>query len=153
MMPTPRTVEERFWPKVDQSGGLFGCWEWTGAKAGWGYGQIKINGKHAGAHRVIYEWMHGPIPKGLCVLHHCDNPPCVNPAHLWLGTHADNALDSCAKGRRAKGESHSSAKLTEKDVHEIRLDKRLLRIVALAYGVSPGTIGDIRKRRIWRALA
>jgi hypothetical protein len=101
-----RPLAERFWPKVVKSDG---CWLWVGAKFERGYGCIvaggpRINGRpaerrHLYAHRVSYELSVGPIPDGLYVCHHCDNPPCVNPSHLFLGTATDNNRDREAKGR------------------------------------------------------
>lgn len=96
----------RFWDKV-----CFGqpdaCWEWAGARKGsQGYGEFGVNRMPATAHRVAWELTHGPIPDGLFVLHRCDNPPCCNPAHLFLGTHQDNMADRDAKGRVAHGDAH-----------------------------------------------
>ncbi len=96
-----RTVEERnklFWDKVEI---INGCWLWMASRRSpKGYGQVVRYGKPQSAHRVSWELANGPIPKGLCVLHKCDNPPCVNPSHLFLGTPKDNADDSIRKGRR-----------------------------------------------------
>lgn len=75
------------------------CIEWTGAKAGNGYGTVWMAGRMAYAHRVAWEKENGPIPSGMCVLHLCDNPPCTNPAHLFLGTQRDNVADMLSKGR------------------------------------------------------
>jgi hypothetical protein len=88
-----------------------------------GYGQIGRGGRGSGmtyAHRVSYELAHGPIPAGMCVCHRCDNPPCCNPAHLFLGTLGDNNRDSKEKGRTASGERNGQVKLTDEEVRQIR---------------------------------
>src|SRR3989304_4885937 len=99
-----KTTEERFWEKVDKSQGDDSCWIWMGARAENGiysYGQFRLdNERRVVAHRYVYELQNGPIPEGMFICHHCDNPPCVNPSHLFLGTPRDNNLDSIAKGRR-----------------------------------------------------
>lgn len=80
-----------------------GCHEFTGMRDSNGYGRVKRKGKRYSTHRVAYAAANGPIPEGLVVCHSCDNPPCVNPDHLWLGTHGDNHRDKIAKGRGRKG--------------------------------------------------
>lgn len=116
----------RTWSYVERGEGA--CWLWTGALNAYGYGQISRPGKRGGnvtAHRAIFE-LHsgGPIPDGLFVLHRCDTPKCVNPAHLFLGTQADNIADMMAKGRcRSRGlsgERNGIAKLNEETVRRIR---------------------------------
>ncbi len=90
-------LEQRFWPKVEKTGT---CWVWQGATDSHGYGQIHEEPRgHSQAHRVSWELAYGPIPEGLDVLHCCDNPPCVRPTHLFLGTQLDNNLDAINKGR------------------------------------------------------
>lgn len=94
---------ERIWPRVDRTGD---CWEWQGARQMTGYGMIDIHGRRKFVHRVVYELLHGPIPPGLFICHHCDNPSCVRPEHLFLGTPADNMHDRDRKGRSYKGDRH-----------------------------------------------
>jgi len=90
-------LEERFWPKVDKTGD---CWLWTGWRNDEGYGYIRDVGRIVRAHRASYELTQGAIPEGMMVLHKCDNPPCVRPDHLRLGTNGDNMIDMYSKGRR-----------------------------------------------------
>lgn len=104
-----------------------GCWEYSGSRATFGYGQISVNNRCARAHRVSWELHNGPIPDDLEVLHRCDNPPCCNPSHLFLGTQADNARDMWAKKRGSApprspkyGEEHVGCKLTNEQVAFIR---------------------------------
>lgn len=98
------TVAQRFWRQIEKSDG---CWNWAGLRNKFGYGRLTSSGKGARdlvAHRVSWEFHHGQIPNDLCVLHKCDNPPCVNPDHLFLGTKADNNADKVAKDRQARGD-------------------------------------------------
>ncbi len=97
-------LEERFWTKTKQVAG--GCIEWQGARLSAGYGKTGAGGRGGKTlltHRVAYELTHGPIPDGMFVCHHCDNPPCVNVDHLFLGTHEDNTRDKMDKGRHGYG--------------------------------------------------
>lgn len=91
----PRPVD-RFWPKVEKGDG---CWEWQAHRNPEGYGVIGIDRVPVGAHRVAWELTYGPIPEGIYVCHHCDNPPCVRPDHLFLGTNSDNIIDAMSKHR------------------------------------------------------
>ena len=144
------TLEERFWAKVDKSGD---CWEWTGAKDR--YGQIGHNQKVKAAHRVSWEIHNGAIPDGMCVLHRCDNPPCVRPDHLFIGTMADNCKDRDSKGRHTPlpGESHGMSKLTEDDVNEIRehyaYGEFTQQEIANYYSVSQAVISDVLLYKTW----
>lgn len=94
-----RPLPDRFWPKVDLRAGMSGCWPWRGALDSDGYGALKDRGRSAKAHRVAWEIANGPIPRGEFVLHRCDNRPCVNPAHLFIGDAGANARDMVSKGR------------------------------------------------------
>lgn len=127
-----------------------GCIEWRGSKDRDGYGQI--NGRRA--HRAAYELINGPIPDGMVVLHSCDNPSCINPKHMKIGTQRDNVHDMLNKGRRhsSKGARNSSAKLSEKDVLAIRNDPRILRDIAKDYGISISLASQIRLRQAWSHL-
>lgn len=108
--PAKKPLADRLWPKVDKSGGAAACWPWTAARDPKGYGTIRsdIGRANKFAHRAAWEVTNGAIPDGLLVCHRCDNPPCCNPAHLFLGTHADNMADCSAKGRTCRGDRHGS---------------------------------------------
>lgn len=158
---------ERLRDRVDRTGGPDACWPYTSYCDPNGYGTLS-NGKGiAYAHRLAYEAEYGPIPDGLFVLHHCDNPPCCNPKHHFLGTQADNVADMWKKGRGSygtrtegpllRGESCTQARLTEDSVREIRRrhaagDIGYIRL-ARAYGVSMSTIVAVVKRRNWKHVA
>lgn len=136
-----------------------GCWLWIGAKKELGYGVIGLGHRTDGtikAHRAAYKLYKGDIPAGMCVLHRCDTPSCVNPEHLFLGTLKDNAQDCVAKGRAAlpdnRGERAKWAKLTASDVLQIR--KRELRGVEYArmFGVSKSAIYEIWRGKNWSSI-
>lgn len=146
------TLEERFWDKVDKRG-PDDCWEWQGSMTR-GYGMIRVGKGTQRAHRVSWEMANGPIPEGMNVLHHCDNPSCVNPAHLFLGTQADNVHDMQAKERKADlhGKRNGRARLTEQDVYKIReMIKQGIsqRVIAKEYGVTFQEIGNINTGVSW----
>ena len=152
----PNEVVQRFWTKVDQSQE---CWLWTGCidpRAG--YGQFWVAKRVRKAHRVSYALEHGLTPANLCVLHSCDNPPCVNPAHLWLGTQLENIADRTRKGRSNRrattvGEAHYAAILTRADVLKIRHRKQkgeIYRVIAKDFPVSASAVGRICRREVWK---
>lgn len=148
--PKPRPLAERFWEKVRKTKT---CWLWTAARHDTGYGQIGIGGfrsKPRRAHRVSWEMKHGPIPKGLLVLHKCDIRACVRPSHLFLGTHKSNTQDAMKKGRLAVGVRHGRAKIGEFAVRAIRTSKSKDRVLARRYRVSERQIRDIKARRYWK---
>jgi len=147
-----KTTEERFWEKVRITPG---CWNWTAYKSNLGYGNFRLDSKMKYAHRVSWELAHGDIPDGMCVCHTCDNRACVNPDHLFLGSHADNSSDMVQKGRSANGADNGKAKLTEEDVHLIREYLRYgcaHKYIARLFGVTRPTIGYIKQGKTWGHL-
>lgn len=115
------SVEERLWASVDKSDNPDGCWVWTSYRNRKGYGEIGLRGrKTAMAHRVSYVLHYGEIPPNLIVGHHCDNPPCVNPAHLWAGVPRDNTTDMLRKRRHWSPGTPSRTKLSDEEVRAIR---------------------------------
>lgn len=155
-------LAQRFWPKVDTSRGPQGCWEWTGHRTPDGYGQIGLGTRAQGtdyAHRVSFAMAHGAVPDGLFVCHSCDNPPCVNPGHLFAGTAGDNSRDARDKGRlvipELFGENAGPAVLSEVQALEIitrRESGALLRELAIEFGVTETTISHISTGRTWKHL-
>tara|TARA_R110000822_G_scaffold186418_1_gene325450 strand:+ start:62 stop:499 length:438 start_codon:yes stop_codon:yes gene_type:complete len=130
------------------------CWKWRGCKSRDGYGTIKVNGKNKLAHRVAWELSHGrEIPPGLLVRHSCDTPACCNPAHLSLGTDADNKADSVARGRHKfsimPGETHGMARLSSDQIRAIRNDPRPQRQIAASYGIGQPHVSAIKNGRKW----
>lgn len=127
-----------------------GCWNWTLQKDKKGYGRIGVNGTPRGAHRISYELHCGLVPDEMHVLHRCDNPACINPEHLFIGTNAENMADRNAKGRQQRGSKHGLAKLTEYDALAIRTATGItLRDLADTYGVCVATVKNIRSGKIW----
>ena len=129
-----------------------GCWLWLGKIEKKGYGVFRMKTKGIKAHRLAYELLVGPIPKGMYVCHKCDVRSCVNPSHLFLGTQRDNMDDMKRKGRGAHphGQHVGTSKLTDEMVKEILLSSEPQRKTAKKYGVSKSVIGYIRRREIWK---
>ena len=115
-------AKTRFWSKVNQRG-PDDCWEWQEGKSKQGYGQFTLYGAHLRAHRFAWMLTHGPIPDEMLVCHKCDNPPCCNPSHLFLGTHLDNQRDKKAKGRCATGERNGAHTYPERRPRGLRQGK------------------------------
>jgi hypothetical protein len=153
----PAPAEERFWRYVRQSPG---CWDWIGNKTPKGYGKLGAGGKDGKgllAHRLSFELHKGEIPMGAVVMHMCDNPSCVNPAHLVAGTQSENIKQAFEKGRKVcrpplhEGESHWAATVTEADVRAIRAEVgRPIRHIAKERGLSESTVARILKRITWK---
>jgi hypothetical protein len=140
MGPKPKPLAERFWSKVDK-GGPNGCWVWTGAPKPNGYGYLWSKGRNIFAHRLSWIINKGPLPDGLLVCHRCDNRICVNPDHLFLGTHRDNLVDAISKGRVPEHPIRYS-RLTAQQVAAIKAAKTPEE--ATAFGVSLSYAQNIR---------
>jgi hypothetical protein len=141
---------KRFWNKVRKTDG---CWEWTGAKSSYGHGNIKIDGIARGAHRVVLELEGIDVPSGMVVRHNCDNPSCVNPDHLRLGSQGDNVQDMHDRKRH---KILRGSRMSLDDAIEIRALVKAgakQRDLAKDYGVSPQYINSIVKHRKWREIA
>lgn len=148
----------RFWSKV-KIGKPDECWEWQAYRSKSGYGKFGIRRITVMyAHRVSWMITSGDVPKGLVVAHRCDNPPCVNPSHLFVCTQEENWDDMRQKGRNSNGislgEKHGLSKLTEKDVSEIRSLSKVLSNVKISekFKVHPATIGNIVNGKTWNWL-
>lgn len=151
-LPPSATPSERLYARL-VIGGPDECWVWAGGTSQKGYGKMRCvpGGNYQYTHRVSWAVHNGPIPDGLHVLHHCDNPPCCNPNHLFLGTNDDNVADKMSKNRHYAGESSPVAKLSESDVLEIRkIGREQVASVAKRYKVDPSTIYSIINRRTWK---
>lgn len=170
-MLDPNTIPiEWFWSKVDRSGGPGACWPWTKCCAGGGYGFISLTKagerQYGVAHRVAYALTYPNVDiSRLFICHHCDNPPCCNPAHLFAGTLSDNMRDCARKGRIAnqqhperarRGERHPKAKLSEQDVRDVRLIHASGRVTGRAlarlYGVSHTAMLNVLRGRHWKHI-
>jgi len=146
----PKSMEERFWEKVEERGSDE-CWPWTAASQPEGYGNYWDGERHVGAHRVSFKLEHGD-PGDDLVRHTCDNPSCVNPAHLLAGDHEDNARDREERNPRDRsGENAGRAQLTEEQVREIkdRLEEDTQKQLAEEFGVSRSAISHISLGKNW----
>lgn len=130
-----------------------GCWEWQASKDGAGYGQISVRNRTRRAHRVAFEAFKHEIPQGAVLCHSCDNPSCINPEHLRVGTQKDNARDREMRGRRdVKGEQIGTAKLTEQDALAIKMSDLPARVLSDIFSVDKSQIWNIRAGRSWKHL-
>jgi len=154
----PHIWVDRFWKHVHKTED---CWEWTSRLTKKGYGRFAVSQKRLAAHRASWFLHYGPIPEGMFVCHHCDNPKCIRPDHLFLGTHRDNMRDMARKGRAIKGrkgpprwgQGNPNAKLTEADVLQIRRAYKNGGVTQCSlgtlYGVHRTAISDILIGRTW----
>ena len=163
-----RPMSDRLWEKIPSSLPVDVCWPWSGMRVikPWpnaDYGILKVKGRRRYAHRLVWELLHGPIPEGKFICHHCDNPPCCNPKHLFLGTPRENTLDMYGKGRDAltkgtryqpnvSGASNGRARISLEEVTQIRLAGRTrpIKEIAEQYGVHTTTINNILSGRTWK---
>lgn len=173
-MKPRKTKEQRFWEKIKVPKSKGACWSWLGYRDHYGYGIILWDGKNRKAHRIAYGLMVGPVPKNLLVCHHCDNPQCCNPEHLFLGTNKENQDDCTNKGRRhlpvclkngrfpryvgrPVGIETWIAQLDDSKVREIRAlystGEWSWRSLAKKYGVVKSTIGILLKGKTWKHIA
>lgn len=145
----PRQIK-RFWSRVDIKADKY-CWNWVGHKQKFGHGYIVLNGKYWIASRLSWLLCHGKLSNNLCVCHKCDNPSCVNPKHLFLGTQIDNLKDRDNKGRTARGTTQHSSKLTVEDIKTIRRIKEWWTQDTLSqiFGVSQNAISRIIHKKTW----
>lgn len=154
-MPKKRPIAERFWEKVDKRG-PDECWEWKGGRQSMNYGMIGEGNRVRLATHVVWELTRGPVPKGMLIRHLvCDNPPCVNPAHLAIGTQKDNMADRRAK-LRYSGEKNHTSKLTDAAVRDIRARVAAgesCASVAREYGVTSQAAGCARRGKTWSHVA
>lgn len=159
------SITRRFWSKVDKTPGhgpQGDCWLWTGAPNSDGYGSLRIGSRRDGSrtgiksHRLSYLLHYGNVPDGLQVLHRCDNPPCVNPDHLFLGTHTDNMRDRSAKGRgnHPTGERNAATRLSSRQVATIReryaKGEVFQHQLAAEFGIAQTTVSAIVRGEIWK---
>lgn len=153
---TGRTLAEKLAFYTDRSAGPDGCWIWNGAKHRSGpmaYGNVSWRGVQTKAHRAAWEVANEqPIPNGMQVCHRCDVRLCVNPAHLFIGTPADNSADMARKGRSARGERSGNAKLTTSQVLALKADPRPQKDIAELYGIGRPNVSHIKKSKGWRHL-
>lgn len=155
--PKPRRVADRFWPKVGFADRRQ-CWEWQAFRGPLGYGRITIAAVPRNAHRVAWELEHGPVPDGLEVCHKCDNPPCCNPEHLFLGTHTENMADAKAKGRMWKrgmsNEENPTTRIPNAEIVKIRelyaAGGVTQRQLARAFGCTQAHISQVIRQTVRR---
>lgn len=152
-IPMDNNIISRFWSNVEISKDPNACWEWkNNCSHPFGYARFGHSGKVELAHRFSYNIHNPPLKKGECVLHQCDNPKCVNPAHLKAGSRKDNANERVLRDRGTKGSSVPTSKLTEQQVLEIRSSKLPVSKLASLYNCSESNIYLIKSRGNWKHI-
>lgn len=149
-----RSLAQRFWERVDQRSAAE-CWAWTGARYNTGYGQLWSGTRSVGAHRVSWELHYGKVPAGHGVFHRCDNRPCVNPSHLFVGPQLANMRDKVSKDRQARGETDGNSRYTANMVREVRAryaSGMTQREAGEPFGMKQAVVSDIVRRRTWRHI-
>lgn len=156
-MPVKNKIED-IWSRINKRSETE-CWEWTGCRSPKGYGLFGLDGKTRLAHRLAWETVHGRIMEGLFVCHKCDNPPCCNPGHLFIGTSADNIRDMFAKGRdgvrNRVGDNNPTSIFSNDDIVEIRTRRASgeeLRSISNDFGVPPSHISSICIGKIYKSV-
>jgi len=154
-----RSLEERFWEKVNVTTNIDECWEWQAYVHPSGYGNINVNGKMRGAHQVAWELTFGPIPLEMLVCHICDNRKCANPNHLFLGSFQKNIEDRDMKHRGKipdnRGEKHGMSKLKREDILEIRRMRQegsTQKEIAVRFGIVRQTVSKILLGKAWDSI-
>jgi hypothetical protein len=146
------TTAIRFTAYTDSTAGPLACWPWTGARNEHGYGLLRVDDRLEKAPRVALALDGRPVPPDMQACHECDNPACVNPKHLYVGTHRDNADDMLARGRPNRGEKNGQARLTQERADAMRKDRatgwNYDELVA-KYGVSKSTVSRVINRKNW----
>ena len=150
--PKHWTLAQRLDYYTDKSGGPDACWPWMGTRDRKGYGMLKWMGKARLVPRLAWMEAHGPIPEGIQVCHKCDNPPCRNEMHLWLGGNDANAADMAAKGRSSWGAANRGAKVTKEQVLAIRAAPGRQVDIGKQFGLSRGAVSNIVLRKSWKHL-
>lgn len=158
-MRKSRPLIDRFMDRVEPVTES-GCWLWRGPVCRAGYGKIGRGRRGTGTiktHRLSWELFVGEIPIGLNVLHKCDVPCCVNPRHLWIGSHRENVTDKIRKGRArsgvTRGTDNKNAKIGPAEARAIAADDRFQRVIAAQYGISRSNVSSIKRRLTWKHLA
>jgi hypothetical protein len=151
-----KSALERFCRKVHIPQDDSQCWEWQGARNHHGHGMFAPQGhipRCTHAHRWLYQYVHGVIlPSNITINHRCDHPPCVNPQHLYAGTHQDNMRDMVARGRQTRGTAHPQARFTEEQVRAVRASRLSCVALARQYSVNLQTISNIKNGKTWKHL-